>query len=238
MPGIARSTGTGITSTTREAITPDGFGITEPCKRYLRPLIQGEDYPKYKDGLPVYATLKNVAEQLQKHGRVRQGYLGVSMQPVQLPEVRLLDDESGADRGEERVVDHLRDGEQEPRDDQLHADPLAAGALHALSRHPGHAAPADDADRRVPVADDFDQVADRALNAIATGWISINNAFIVSGAGRWDVQGVEGLDPRGYEVVPIAAPTADCARNERRFTGTCSSIGRTPRLQGNPQRPG
>ncbi|MFT3835815.1 MAG: PDZ domain-containing protein [Myxococcaceae bacterium] len=32
-----------------------------------------------------YATLKNVAEQLQKHGRVRQGYLGVSMQPVQLP---------------------------------------------------------------------------------------------------------------------------------------------------------
>ena len=31
------------------------------CKRYLRPLIQGEDYPEYRDGLPVYATLKNVA---------------------------------------------------------------------------------------------------------------------------------------------------------------------------------
>jgi ATP-dependent phosphofructokinase / diphosphate-dependent phosphofructokinase len=45
----------------RGFITEDGFGITEPCKRYLRPLIQGEDYPKYKDGLPVYATLKNVA---------------------------------------------------------------------------------------------------------------------------------------------------------------------------------
>jgi 6-phosphofructokinase 1 len=46
----------------RNFITADGFGITEPCKRYLRPLIQGEDYPKYgKDGMPVYATLKNIA---------------------------------------------------------------------------------------------------------------------------------------------------------------------------------
>ena len=46
----------------REFITADGFGITEPCKRYLRPLIRGEDYPKYgRDGLPVYETLKNVA---------------------------------------------------------------------------------------------------------------------------------------------------------------------------------
>jgi ATP-dependent phosphofructokinase / diphosphate-dependent phosphofructokinase len=45
----------------RNFITADGFGITEPCKRYLKPLIQGEDYPKYKDGMPVFATLKNVA---------------------------------------------------------------------------------------------------------------------------------------------------------------------------------
>ncbi|MCG2594310.1 6-phosphofructokinase [Ramlibacter sp. XY19] len=45
----------------REFISDDGFGITEACKRYLRPLIQGEDYPKFKDGLPVFATLKNVA---------------------------------------------------------------------------------------------------------------------------------------------------------------------------------
>ena len=44
----------------RNFITKDGFGITEPCKRYLLPLIQGEDYPKYKNGLPVYATLKNL----------------------------------------------------------------------------------------------------------------------------------------------------------------------------------
>ena len=45
----------------RDFITADGFGITDKCKRYLRPLIQGEDTPKYKDGLPVYVTLKNVA---------------------------------------------------------------------------------------------------------------------------------------------------------------------------------
>ncbi|NML44682.1 6-phosphofructokinase [Ramlibacter sp. G-1-2-2] len=45
----------------REFITEDGFGITEACKRYLRPLILGEDYPAYRDGMPVYATLKNVA---------------------------------------------------------------------------------------------------------------------------------------------------------------------------------
>lgn len=45
----------------REFITADGFGITAAGKRYLRPLIQGEDTPRYKDGLPVYATLKNVA---------------------------------------------------------------------------------------------------------------------------------------------------------------------------------
>jgi 6-phosphofructokinase len=45
----------------REFITADGFGITEACKRYLRPLIQGEDPPEFRNGLPVYATLKNVA---------------------------------------------------------------------------------------------------------------------------------------------------------------------------------
>jgi 6-phosphofructokinase len=46
----------------RDFITKDGFGITDKCRRYLTPLIQGEDYPKYdKSGLPVYVTLKNVA---------------------------------------------------------------------------------------------------------------------------------------------------------------------------------
>jgi 6-phosphofructokinase 1 len=40
-------------------ITDDGFGITQKCKDYLYPLIQGEAYPPYKaNGLPDYVTLK------------------------------------------------------------------------------------------------------------------------------------------------------------------------------------
>jgi 6-phosphofructokinase 1 len=42
-------------------ITPDGFGITDACRRYLQPLIAGEDYPVYENGLPKYVKLKNVA---------------------------------------------------------------------------------------------------------------------------------------------------------------------------------
>ncbi|MEQ8288397.1 MAG: 6-phosphofructokinase [Gammaproteobacteria bacterium] len=40
-------------------ITDDGFGITDACRRYLLPLIEGEDYPPYENGLPKYVTLKN-----------------------------------------------------------------------------------------------------------------------------------------------------------------------------------
>ena len=40
-------------------ITPDGFGITDACRRYLEPLIRGEDYPPYFNGLPKYVELKN-----------------------------------------------------------------------------------------------------------------------------------------------------------------------------------
>jgi 6-phosphofructokinase 1 len=42
-------------------ITPDGFGISAKCRNYLEPLIKGEDYPPYKDGMPQYVRLKNVA---------------------------------------------------------------------------------------------------------------------------------------------------------------------------------
>ncbi len=45
----------------KDYITEDGFGITEPCRRYLQPLIAGEDYPPYKNGLPQYVVLKNTA---------------------------------------------------------------------------------------------------------------------------------------------------------------------------------
>lgn len=44
----------------RSYITRDGFGITEDCRRYLQPLIQGEAYPPYKNGLPDYVRLKNI----------------------------------------------------------------------------------------------------------------------------------------------------------------------------------
>lgn len=42
-------------------ITKDGFHITQAARNYLAPLIKGEDYPPYKNGLPQYVTLKNVA---------------------------------------------------------------------------------------------------------------------------------------------------------------------------------
>ena len=45
----------------REFIATDGFSITDACRRYLQPLIQGEDYPPYQDGLPCYVRLQNVA---------------------------------------------------------------------------------------------------------------------------------------------------------------------------------
>ncbi len=42
-----------------EYISEDGFGITDACREYLQPLIEGEDYPPYKNGMPQYVTLKN-----------------------------------------------------------------------------------------------------------------------------------------------------------------------------------
>ena len=45
----------------RRYISADGFSITEACRRYLQPLIRGEDYPPYINGLPKYVTLKNIA---------------------------------------------------------------------------------------------------------------------------------------------------------------------------------
>lgn len=44
----------------RDFITDDGYGITPKCRQYLAPLIQGEDYPPFKNGLPQYVMLKNV----------------------------------------------------------------------------------------------------------------------------------------------------------------------------------
>jgi len=53
----------------RSFITADGFHITQRCRNYLRPLIQGEDYPPYKQGLPNYIHLRRhkVAKKLEKY---------------------------------------------------------------------------------------------------------------------------------------------------------------------------
>ena len=42
----------------RRFISRDGFRITPAARRYLLPLIRGEDYPPYRNGLPAYAELK------------------------------------------------------------------------------------------------------------------------------------------------------------------------------------
>ncbi len=44
----------------RSFITKDGYGITDKCREYLEPLIKGEEYPSYANGLPQYVRLKNV----------------------------------------------------------------------------------------------------------------------------------------------------------------------------------
>jgi 6-phosphofructokinase 1 len=52
----------------KDFITPDGYGITKKCRDYLEPLIKGEDYPPYKNGMPQYVRLKNagVPKKLKK----------------------------------------------------------------------------------------------------------------------------------------------------------------------------
>tara|TARA_B100000029_G_scaffold514239_1_gene616313 strand:+ start:1068 stop:2333 length:1266 start_codon:yes stop_codon:yes gene_type:complete len=45
----------------RSFISRDGFGITARCREYLAPLILGEDYPPFKNGLPDYQKLKNIS---------------------------------------------------------------------------------------------------------------------------------------------------------------------------------
>ena len=44
-----------------EFISADGFGVTEAARRYLVPLIAGQAYPPFKDGLPYYVALQNVS---------------------------------------------------------------------------------------------------------------------------------------------------------------------------------
>ncbi|MEM7279291.1 MAG: 6-phosphofructokinase, partial [Pseudomonadota bacterium] len=53
----------------RRYITKDGFGITAAGRRYLEPLIRGENYPPYKKGLPDYVKLKNIGVKRKLKGK-------------------------------------------------------------------------------------------------------------------------------------------------------------------------
>lgn len=45
----------------KEFISAEGFHITDACRRYLAPLIQGEAWPPFVNGLPHYVRLQNRA---------------------------------------------------------------------------------------------------------------------------------------------------------------------------------
>ncbi len=52
----------------REFISEDGYGITPACREYLAPLIAGEAYPPYENGLPQYIQLplQTIAKKLKE----------------------------------------------------------------------------------------------------------------------------------------------------------------------------
>jgi 6-phosphofructokinase 1 len=52
----------------RDFITPDGFHITAKCRNYLQPLISGEAFPPFENGLPKYVRLKNAAVRKKTQG--------------------------------------------------------------------------------------------------------------------------------------------------------------------------
>ena len=47
----------GVKQVPREFITQDGNQITDECKKYLAPLIMGERFPEYENGLPKHIIL-------------------------------------------------------------------------------------------------------------------------------------------------------------------------------------
>jgi len=57
----------------KDYISTDGFFITDDCRKYLQPLIEGEDYPPYINGLPAYVKLKKskVGKKLAEEFEIR-----------------------------------------------------------------------------------------------------------------------------------------------------------------------
>lgn len=56
----------------RDFIDAEGFHITQKCRDYIEPLIYGEDYPPYVNGVPEYVKLKNkkITKKLEKKKEV------------------------------------------------------------------------------------------------------------------------------------------------------------------------
>jgi ATP-dependent phosphofructokinase / diphosphate-dependent phosphofructokinase len=54
-----------------EYIRADGFGITAACRRYLEPLIAGEAYPPYRNGLPDYVQIRGAAVRRKLKGEFK-----------------------------------------------------------------------------------------------------------------------------------------------------------------------
>ena len=56
----------------KEYIDKSGYGISVACKNYIRPLIEGEDYPPYENGLPNYVKMKKtlVDKRLEKFDHI------------------------------------------------------------------------------------------------------------------------------------------------------------------------
>ena len=52
----------------RSYIDAEGFNITKKGRNYLAPLIKGEDFPTFQNGMPVYAKLRRqlVAKKLNQ----------------------------------------------------------------------------------------------------------------------------------------------------------------------------
>jgi 6-phosphofructokinase 1 len=57
----------------RHYISADGFSITAACRRYLEPLIGGEDFPPFRDGLPAYVRIKGVSVRRRLKGEFKLG---------------------------------------------------------------------------------------------------------------------------------------------------------------------
>ena len=52
-------------------IKKDGLDVTEKCLEYIRPLIQKEDIPPFKNGLPDYPELKLVMTPKKLKGKYK-----------------------------------------------------------------------------------------------------------------------------------------------------------------------